>query len=212
MNCCLTEETFYGRIERKKCEEKSMSIVGIFKCQDGIFGFCDSKSSLNFRDEPGREKILKCFKNDYLMICNFGNNCITNMKMEDIIPEILKKATNKQDFIKAILKKLDEFNDNREFHFIIYDKNEDEIFGLKFNNFKIVNDEIKGVYALGGNEYYIYCIQQTLHRIAFENGYLPMTRKMYSTILKMKMENLIDLLDHSEFHNPCGKPLEIINF
>lgn len=245
---CFTEKLYFENIststtalenvkiiEDKKnylCSGDNMSIVGFFKCKDGILLMSDSKSTLNFESEKGRENIDKFFYNNCMAIGNFGRNKIGNIPVEEFVPSILKYGETAYSFINKLQIEIIKKSDEKKLYFIIYD--------YFFNDFKFVhfqngNKNVQSIYdsyIIGGNEYYIGAISEIISKLNIDKvilkyevsdiqnnekatkteKILDISREELKEILEEKLTTIINKLDELEINNPCGLPLKFHYF
>lgn len=89
-----------------------MSLVGVFKCIDGIVGIGDFRSTISNNDYKGEELDRKCqkvFLNEHFIVAFYGANTLViddkKVKLEDIMPEIMTRTTSVDDFVKLFMER-----------------------------------------------------------------------------------------------------------
>lgn len=215
-----TSENNYDIITINKLKEEiNMSIVGIIKCNDGALVFSDSKSTLNFKPEKGRENINKIFFNKNIVVCCYKYNTINEIPIEKIIPKMLQenKILNADAFRQSLLKYLIENNANVCGDFIIYEIKTNTIWRLTANvEVKLLNPcekiDDKSVSFFGGNEYYINCLIEFVDSLGFEEKNVALNMEEVQKLLEEDLTKIIRTLDTIRFNNPCGLPLKFYIF
>lgn len=187
----------------------NMSIVGFVRCRGGIITISDSKSTLNYESEPGRENIDKMFYFSNLIVTNFGLNRICGEPIEKILLNSeFNSCTDVFSFVSILKRNCPFFyiEEVKNINFIIYEYKTRDIFFVTVSNdfshvdIQLANDKMP--FALGGNEYYINVVKETIDR-----------HKTYdidrlSEVIKTTLESTVKTLDQGPCNNPCGLPIK----
>ena len=146
----------------EKKGENNMSLVGLFKCGNGIVGFGDYKSTkrLNFfvKEEENRET-KKVFKNNKFIFVTFGFNEIlvnnNKTRLEDYISSNLKEDTNCDEFFNGLANYTS--SSNIIYNFLVGKKGEDGfyfIYDVKVCKGKVEFYVTNGYIVCGGDAKY----------------------------------------------------------
>lgn len=71
---------------------------------------------------------------------------------------------------------------------------------------KIGEYDQKYFYVIGGNEYYINCLEEL-----FNTKYNPEEYDcdFIANLIKTELEKIVKILDQVEYNNPCGLPIVV---
>lgn len=194
---------------------KYMSIGAIFKCNDGILLLSDSKSTLNYKIEKGRENINKIFETDNFFIIHTGSNRINGTPIENFFSDFLKNNESLQEMMERFLKELKKDESFTDMNFIGFDKKTNNILIYSYidkNPKKIINE---APFIAIGNEYYIDIINEFILykekikiNIDFQNIWLNISVDELQKLLNTELIKVIQHLDKLEYNNPVGLPLK----
>lgn len=192
-------------------EVKDMSIVGIFKCSDGVLGFGDTKGTVN-RKEYDKERgiIKKVFQNDYLILITYGNNKVGDEKLEDILERIVVEENNEVGKTATHLQEYIEKRSLLNYNFAIYSKEENRFYEYTVGKIYSVV-ETRGFIYSGADLYrsFIKIFEDANFNYKRENGII---RLLTVKELKEKLNRILTFLikeldDTVEFYNPVGLPI-----
>ena len=192
-------------------EIKDMSVVGIFKCSDGVLGFGDTKGTVN-RKEYDKERgiIKKVFQNDYLILITYGNNKVGDEKLEDILERIVVEENNEVGKTATHLQEYIEKRSLLNYNFAIYSKEENRFYEYTVGKIYSVV-ETQGFIYSGADLYrsFIKIFEDANFNYKRENGII---RLLTVKELKEKLNRILTFLikeldDTVEFYNPVGLPI-----
>ena len=141
----LKSITTYDTISSSRNEENNMSFVIMMANYKGMACAADSRSTAGTDWFPTVESdnLTKVFKNDTMLVATFGPNRVNddNIKIEEIINEIMIVSTNPFEFSENFRKRI---CDNKTYNFLIGWKN-------NIYEYKISSKEVK--YCFKGKNY-----------------------------------------------------------
>lgn len=155
-NLCYSESN-----SKENEENKNMSLVGLFRCSDGIVGIGDYKSTCTLfelkYDELDRFP-QKVFNFKKFILATFGNNdFIKDGKrylIENVIKEIVDEFDDAKNFCQKFKEKISGID--LDFYFFIGLKkdNKYELFSVKINKEDITYKQIYSPSVFGGDKKY----------------------------------------------------------